>query len=218
VIRETQRGHAEILSELSGSSKNRKKMFKTIIGVVAFLVLALIFQLYEQNQLRIQIARQQQEKMKAQYDEAVKAEATERARQLQSGNPPQSMPAMENLAVGTFSVSNGTPKEFPINVDTSRMTEVNVKGQFAVSGKNSAVEVYIFDEDDYANWLYGNDSIAIYDSGRRTMGEIQARIVKSGRYFLILQNPSSSTPLDVRADIQMRFEKLTIPEFRIPNS
>ena len=193
-------------------------MFKTIIGVVAFLVLALSFQLYEQNQLRIQIARQQQEKMKAQYDEAVKAEATERARQLQSGNPPQSVLAMENLAVGTFSVSNGTPKEFAINVDTSRMTEVNVKGQFAVSEKNSAVEVYLFDEDDYANWLYGNDSIAIYDSGRRTMGEIQARIVKSGRYFLILQNPSSSTPLDVRADIHLQFEKLTIPEFRIPNS
>ena len=67
------------------------------------------------------------------------------------------------------------------------MMEVTLKGQFAVSGKNNAVEVYLFDEDDYTNWLYGNDSIALYDSGRRTMGEIQARIVKSGRYFLILQ-------------------------------
>jgi hypothetical protein len=93
-----------------------------------------------------------------------------------------------------------------------------VKGKFAVSGKNNGIEVYIFDEDDYTNWLYGNDSIALYDSGRRTMGEIQARIVKPGRYFLIFQNPSSSIPLDVHSDIQLQFENLTTPAFRIPNS
>jgi hypothetical protein len=193
-------------------------MYKTIIGVVAFLVLALIFQLYEQNQLQIKFARQQQEKAKAQYDEELKAEETERARQLQSGIQPQSVPAQENLAVGTFSVPSGTPKEFRIEVDASRMMDVTVKGKFAVSGKNNGIEVYIFDEDDYTNWLYGNDSIALYDSGRRTMGEIQARIVKPGRYFLIFQNPSSSIPLDVHSDIQLQFENLTTPAFRIPNS
>jgi hypothetical protein len=50
------------------------------------------------------------------------------------------------------------------------------------------------------------------------MGEIQARIVKPGRYFLIFQNPSSSIPLDVHSDIQLQFENLTTPAFRIPNS
>jgi hypothetical protein len=193
-------------------------MFKTIIAVVAFLVLALIFQLYEQNQLHIQIAHQQQEKLKAQYAQEAKAAETERARQLHSGIQPQSVPALENLAVGTFSVSSGTPKEFRITVDASRMTDVTVKGQFAVSSNNGGVEVYIFDEDDYINWRYGNDSIALYDSGRRTTGEIQARIVRPGRYLLIFRNPSSSTPLDVHANIQLQFEELTIPTFRIPNS
>jgi hypothetical protein len=193
-------------------------MFKTIIGVVAFLVLALIVQLYEQDQLHIQIARQQQEAMKAESDKEEKAAEAERARQLRLGIQPQSVPAKEDLAVGTFSVSSGTPMEFRITVDTSRMMNVTVTGQFAVTGKNSGVEVYIFDSDNYSNWLYGNDSIARYDSGRRTMGDIQARIEKSGTYFLIFQNKSSSTALDVHADIRLQFEKLATPTSKIPVS
>jgi hypothetical protein len=91
------------------------------------------------------------------------------------------------------------------------MTDVTVKGQFAVSSNNGGVEVYIFDEDDYTNWMYGNDSIALYDSGRKTTGEVRTRIEKSGRYFLIFQNSSSSIALDVHAEIQLQYEKITTP-------
>jgi hypothetical protein len=183
-------------------------MFKTIIAVVIFLVLALIFQLYEQNQLHVQIARQQQEAILAKADKEAEAK---RARQLQSGVLPQSVSATENLAMGTFSVPSGSPREFRITVDSSRMMNVTVAGQFAVSGKNSGIEVYIFDEDDYTNWMYGNDSIALYDSGRKTMGEVRTRIEKSGRYFLIFQNSSSSVALAVHAEIQLQYEKITTP-------
>jgi len=189
-------------------------MFKTIIAVVAFLVLALIVQLYEQNQLHLRIARQQQEAKEAQ--EAMKAKSDREARRM--GVQPQSVPAKEDFAVGTFSVSSGTPKEFRIFVDASKMMDVTVAGRFEVAGKNSGVEAYIFDEDDYTNWLYGNDSIALYDSGRRTMGEVQVRIEKSGTYFLIFQNKSSSTAQDVHGNIQLQFEKPANPTYRIPNS
>ena len=189
-------------------------MFKTIIAVVAFLVLALIVQLYEQNQLHLRIARQQQEAKEAQ--EAMKAKSDREARRM--GVQPQSVPEKEDFAVGTFSVSSGTPKEFRISLDTSKMMDVTVAGRFEVSGKNSGVEAYIFDEDDYTNWLYGNDSIALYDSGRRTMGEVQVRIEKSGTYFLIFQNKSSSTAQDVHGNIQLQFEKPANPTYRIPNS
>jgi len=185
-----------------------EKMFKTIIAVVAFLVLALIVQLYEQNQQHIQIVRQQQEAIKAQSDREAKAAALQ----------PHSTPVKEDFAVGTFSVSSGTPKEFRISVDTSHMMDVSVTGRFEVSGKSSGVEAYIFDEDDYTNWLYGNDSVALYDSGRRTMGEVQVRIEKPGTYFLIFQNKSSSAALDVHADIRLQFENPENPSFKIPNS
>jgi hypothetical protein len=192
-------------------------MFKTIIAVVAFLILALIVQLYEQNQLRIRIARQQQEAQEAQEaHEAMKAQSDREARRL--GIQPQSAPVMEDLAVGDFRVASGMPKEFHIPVDTSGMRDATVTGQFAVTGKNSGIEVYIFDGDNYTNWLYGNDSVALYDSGRRTSGEIRSRIEKSGTYFLIFQNKSSSTALDVHADIRLQFEKLTAATPGIPNS
>jgi hypothetical protein len=125
---------------------------------------------------------------------------------------------MEDFAVGIFSVSSGMPKEFHISVDTSHMMDVTVTGRFEVSGKNNAVEAYIFYGDNYTNWLYGNDSVALYDSGRRTMGEVQVRIEKPGTYFLIFQNKSSSTALDVHADIRLQFEKPANPSFKIPNS
>ena len=104
-------------------------MFKTIIAVVAFLVLALIVQLYEQNQLHLRIARQQQEAKEAQ--EAMKAKSDREARRM--GVQPQSVPAKEDFAVGTFSVSSGTPKEFRIFVDTSKMMDVTVAGRFEVA-------------------------------------------------------------------------------------
>jgi hypothetical protein len=188
-------------------------MFKTIIAVVAFLVLALIVQLYEQNQLHIRIARQQQEQ---EAQEALKAQSDREARRPDI--QPQSAPVMEDFAVGTFSVASGMPKEFHVSVDTSKMMDVIVTGRFEVSGKNNGVEAYIFHGDNYTNWLYGNDSIALYDSGRRTTGDVQVRIEKSGTYFLIFQNKSSSTALDVHADIRLQFEKPANPTFRIPNS
>jgi hypothetical protein len=184
------------------------KMFKTIIAVVAFLVLALIVQLYEQNQQHIQIARKQQEANQAQADQEARRQ----------GIRPHSMPVMENFAVGNFNVPTGMPKEFHVSVDVSKVIDVAVTGRFDVSGKNSAVEVYLFDGDNYTNWMYGNDSVALYDSGRKTTGEIKSRIEKSGTYFLIFQNKSASAELDVHADIQLQFENLTAPTSGVPNS
>jgi hypothetical protein len=186
-------------------------MFKTIIAVVAFLVLALIFQLYEQERLHVEIARQQQEALKAESDKEAKAAEEERARQLHSGKLPQLVPAADDLATGTFSVSTGVPKEFRITVDAARMFDVTVTGQFAVSGKSSGVEVFIFDEDDYTNWMYGNDSVALFASGRKTMGELHTRIEKPGRYFLIFHNSTSSTSLEIHANIQLQYKKPATP-------
>ncbi len=186
-------------------------MFKTIIAVVAFLVLALIFQLYEQDRLHVEIARKQQEALKAQSDKEAKAADEERIRKLHLGLLPQLVPASEDLAMGAFSVSSGVPKEFRITVDAARMFNVTVTGKFEVSGKSSGIEVYIFDEDDYTNWMYGNDSVALFVSGRKTMGEVQARIEKPGRYYLIFHNSTSSSALEVHANIQLKYEKPTTP-------
>jgi hypothetical protein len=110
----------------------------TLETLLAWHRLALIVQLYGQNQLHIRFARQQREALKAQSDKEAKAAETERSRQVHPGIQPQSVPVLEDLAVGTFSVSSGTPMEFRITLDTSWMMDVTVTGQLAVSGKTVA--------------------------------------------------------------------------------
>jgi hypothetical protein len=188
------------------------RMYKTIVAVVAFLVIALIVQLYEQDQTQERIAREQQAAIRMQSEKAAKAEETERARQAEAGISSKQDSSSDSLVPELFSVPNGTPKEFDITVDMSRMADVTVSGHFAVSGdRNKAIEVYIFDEDDYANWLYGNNSIALFSSGREAVGDIRARILKSGRYFLIFRNDASPTAINVTANITIQYEQIRTP-------
>jgi hypothetical protein len=187
-------------------------MYKTIVAVVVFLVIALIVQLYEQDQMQTRIKLKQQADEQLQADNQAKAEQTERARQLAEGVQLKVWEAEDSLVPESFNVPNGSPKEFSITVDTTRMMDVTVTGHFAVSGDHAnGVEVFIFDEDDYTNWMYGNNSIALFASGRETMGDVRARIAKSGRYFLIFKNSTSPAAMNVRADIKMQYETVTTP-------
>jgi hypothetical protein len=187
-------------------------MYKTIVAVVAFLVIALIVQLYEQDQMQTRIKLKQQAEEQLQADNEAKAEEAERARQLAEGIHLRFAQTADSVVPESFSVPNGAPKEFSITVDTTRMMDVTVTGHFAVSGdRSSGVEVYIFDEDDYTNWMYGNNSIALFASGREMMGDVRARIAKSGRYFLIFKNSTSLAAMNVKADIKMQYEKVTTP-------
>jgi len=184
-------------------------MYKTIIGVVRFLVAALILQLYEQARGRDRIVRQQEEAEKTHSDMEIKAEEAEIARQSADGIHAQLTPAADSIVPETFRVSSGAPKEFTITVDTSRMIRVNLSGHFGVSGGSTGgVEVFLFDEDDYINWMYGNSAVALFSSGRESMGDVHASIAKSGRYYLVFKNDASIPNLDIMADIQMQYEKV----------
>src|SRR4051812_14251619 len=122
-------------------------MYKSIILVVLLLVVALVVQLRQQGQTRARIALQQRD--------AEKLHSEELARGTVSGTP-----GAETLVPESFTVPDGPPKEFPITVDTS-MKDVTVTGRFDVSDHSHKVEVYIFDEDDYTNWMYGNNAVAV---------------------------------------------------------
>lgn len=173
-------------------------MYKTIIGVVLFLVAALILQLYEQARIRDRIVRQQEEAERTQSEMEIKAE---------EAKIPQLTPTADSIVPESFRVSSGAPKEFTITVDTSRMIRVNLTGHFGVSGSTGGVEVFLFDEDDYINWMYGNSAVALYSSGREVMGDVRASIAKSGRYYLVFKNDASIPNVDVMADIRMQYEK-----------
>src|SRR6478672_10769669 len=99
-------------------------MYKTIVGVVLFLVAALILQLFEQARVRDRIVRQQEEAEKTHSEMEIKAEEAKIA---------QLTPAADSIVPESFRVSSGAPMEFTITVDTSRMIRVHLTGHFGVS-------------------------------------------------------------------------------------
>jgi hypothetical protein len=182
-------------------------MNKTILAVVAFLVIALTVQIYQQDQLHSRIANQQQDAEKAHADNIAKELEAEKTRQSASGNAPRYAPAIDKVVLESFRVPEGPPREFDFTVNADQMTDVTVSGHFAVSGAHpSGIEFFIFDEDDYENWIDGNSAVALYAAGQQTSGDVNMRITKSGRYNLVFKN-SSSHDVDVNANFQLQYEK-----------
>jgi hypothetical protein len=183
-------------------------MYKTIIGVVLMLVIALVVQLYELEQQRIRIVAQRQKAEQAQAELDVKAYEAEQARLKAAAVDSQYEQVEDVIVPELIRLPSGSPKEFPIDVNLEQMLDVTVSGHFdASSGGKSGIEVFIFTEDDYTNWLHGTDSVALYASGRKAVGDMNVRIVRPGRYYLVFQNSVSSGEFDVKTGIRLRYEK-----------
>jgi hypothetical protein len=46
----------------------------------------------------------------------------------------------------------------------------------------------IFDQDNYTNWANGHQSGALFDSGLKTVGEVNTALSKAGTYFVVFSN------------------------------
>ena len=183
-------------------------MYKTIIGVVLMLFVALAVQLYELEQQRIRIVEERKRSEQARAELDAKAYEAEQARKKATAADSQYEQAEDVLVPEQFRLPNGPPKEFPIDVNLEQMLDVTVSGHFdASNGGKSGIEVFIFTEDDYTNWLHGTDSVALYASGRRMTGDVNARIFRPGRYYLVFENSASSREIDVKAGIKLLYQK-----------
>lgn len=185
-------------------------MYKTIIGVVLMLFIALAVQLYTQEQQRLRIVAEQAAQQKA--SEQAKPESETRA-----GDRRSKLPQVESSPVpASFNLPSGPPKEFPIDVNTEQMTDVTVSGHFDVSsGGRSGIDVFIFAEDDYTNWMHGTDSMALYASGRVPSGDLNVRLVRPGRYYLVFKNSAYWGSIDVKTGISVRYEP--VPQSQAPS-
>ena len=71
--------------------------------------------------------------------------------------------------------------------------DASVEGHFsAVGGSGNDIEVYVFSEDDFANWKNHHQSRVFYQSGKVTQGHINAQLGSApGTYYLVLNNQFS---------------------------
>lgn len=71
----------------------------------------------------------------------------------------------------------------------SDATNVGVEGNFSASGGfGNDIEVYLLDEDGFANWQNHHAVTPYYNSGRLTQGQIHASLAVAGSYYLVFNN------------------------------
>lgn len=102
------------------------------------------------------------------------------------------VPQSHNLVDGVITVYAGDYYDVPFSVDIDTMHDVTVSGSFAASGgSGNDVEVYVMNASDYANWVNGHSSSALYSSGRITAADLNIPITASGNYHLVYSNTFS---------------------------
>jgi hypothetical protein len=69
-------------------------------------------------------------------------------------------------------------------------SNVRVEGRFvATGGAGNDLEVYLLDEDGFSNWQNGHATRTFYNSGRATVGDLDAILPDgAGTYYLVLNN------------------------------
>jgi len=74
----------------------------------------------------------------------------------------------------------------------SGYSNVTITGSFAVSA-GSPINVYIMDEGNYRNFQSGLASYKVFDSGTTTSGLISGTVQSGTTYYLVYNNPTSTT-------------------------
>ncbi len=88
------------------------------------------------------------------------------------------------------------------------MRNINVTGRFTASGgTDNGIETFILDEDNYTNWMNRHEAQAIFQSGVKTVGDIQAAITKSGVYYVVFSDRANFMARKVDADVKLDYDK-----------
>lgn len=115
---------------------------------------------------------------------------------------PVSVPSDTSIVSGAFTISAGRSKSWRFVV-SNRAT---VSGRFRVSEGRYDVEVFILDEDGYENFKNGHTTSTFFNSGRRTVGTVNATL-GSGVYYIVFNNGYSIlTPKAIEANISIQSE------------
>ena len=123
--------------------------------------------------------------------------------------PPRIVHHSDALVSGAFAIGSGEVKRIPILV-TKDMSNVKLVGRFQASGgTRDDIEVILFgNPDDFTNWKSGNDSRAIYQSGRTTVANIDVSLGTPATYDLVFSNRHAILlRRDITADVKLEYDQ-----------
>lgn len=92
--------------------------------------------------------------------------------------------------------------------DMNTMRDVRLTGRFVASGgTDSAIEAFVFDQDNYINWENSHDAQPLYQSGEVTVGDIDLPLNLGGRYYVVFSGKHNFTQRIVQTDVKLDYEK-----------
>lgn len=123
---------------------------------------------------------------------------------------PQTPPLrLHRVTIGTGAVTVAAANSiyFPLPVPATA-TVVKLQGHFtATGGTGNDIEVYLLNQDQFVNWQNGHATPTYYNSGRVTVGDIDATLPNdAGTYYLIFNNKFSLiTPKAVQETMTLTY-------------
>jgi hypothetical protein len=166
-----------------------------LVGLAGFLV-------YRQNQLQQRLDDDQRAAA------ALERRAAAAAAALAEAKKPKFEHKTDVLASGVVQVVPAQPYTVRITADTATMHDIKVSGRFSASGgTDNGIETFILDEDNYINWMNNHAAQALYQSGTKTVGDIQASIAKSGVYYVVFSDRKNFLARSVFAEVKLDYEK-----------
>ena len=123
-------------------------------------------------------------------DHAIHQQGADSARDTPEVNLPV-LPVVHTVGIGKGALSVGAMQYsyYPLEVPAGAHN-VKVQGHFtATGGAGNDIEVFLLDGDEFTNWRNGHRTPAYYDSGKVTVGDVQAELPDvAGTYYLIFNN------------------------------
>jgi hypothetical protein len=112
----------------------------------------------------------------------------------------------QSVVDGTITVDAGSYKEFSFDVDTNRMRDAMVAGNFAASSAGGTFEVFIMDDIGFDSWKVGRKATGLGYVGKAEGSDFSLLLSTSGRYHLIYNSASSSTSsIDISTNVFLQW-------------
>lgn len=126
--------------------------------------------------------------------------------------PPPPQPQLHKVTIGSgaITVNAGGYLYFTLSVPAGA-TNVRIEGRFsATGGSGNDIEVFVITDDGFTNWKNGHSTPTYYNSGKVTVGEVNAVLPDgAGTYYLVFNNNFSLvTPKAVQESLSLTYYSL----------
>ena len=112
-----------------------------------------------------------------------------------------------NIATGQYIVLAGKWSQLTFDIAKNDMHNVVVSGWVHASGgPQNDIEVFVVNDNDYNTWVQGRQVTPVYNSGRKTMVDINFNIPSATeRYHLVFNNVFSTSMKTIQAEVYLKY-------------